>query len=277
MTFMKMKVNMDDLQLSRKAMRVLRTEYRNVVSNTMERCSERSGEALKAQIARNFHQPKSRTKSGVFATKPTPWNLTAWVGLKGGGPNDGPFPQYGSVAWYLLPNIVGGAREDKRSEKRIARNVSALKGKHLVPTGSKALPLDKHGNVRGGGGKYTQVLSRLRFFNEAGYNANRVSSGKSALKRQQKDYFLASLGWGDGDLGIHARVGSKPKGNPGGIGRPVTSRLPRGYSTVFFITEQNKYKRRFPLHKIAGNTFRNNFKKEFPKQMQRKLFKFNAL
>ncbi len=273
----KLKVDLAELDHMTRFVVTYVKNHRYLIANAMERAAPKSKNALAAQLKQKFPTSKARTFNAPFNT-PKRVNhkyLNTWIGLSGAGPRDLFLPKEGgaknSPAWYLFPNIRGGGRPTKTSEDRLRRKYPSFRGKYIVPTGAYPVKLNSKGNVSGGGGKYVTVLSRLKAFNEAGFKANVSKSKRSSKKRTKEDYFLGAPGAGGysgyGDLGIQARVGSRPKGNPGGRGRPVTSNLPRGFHTVFYITEQPQYDARFNLPKIVWHSFSNNYNKEWKKQI----------
>ncbi len=269
---MELKVDLSELEEIDRFLMTYVKKHRWKIKNAMDSSGEKARLALGKQLRNKFDQPlKPRVLNSPFATKVHTKYLNTEIGIKGGGSKnfflDKEGGEYGSPAWSLIANIRGGGRQQKKSEKRIGRKIRALGGKYLVPSGFKPTPrfFNKYGNVSGP--TTTKILSRIAAFNEAGFNANRSQSGKSILKRTKEDYFLANVGAtgystglsSHGDWGIHARVGQRPKGNPDGIGRPMVAGLPRGYATVFYVTEQPRYNALFPVPTIVWSTYERYF------------------
>ena len=252
-----------------------------MLQQSMATGAKKSADALAAQLTSKLHQPKKRTTNGVFPRrerKPSTKNLVVSMGLKGGGPKD---PRDGvptSAAWYLKSLVRGTRRRPKGSEMTLYRSGKLRKGQYIVPTGSKSFPLDSRGNISKG--KYVKVLSRIKGFSEQGFTANTTrgvgSRGRSGRKRSQEDFFLGAPGAGGRkpwmQLGIHKRVGPRPTGNPGGRGRPVTTNLPRGYNTVFWVPEQApRYKKILFVGTTLSNTFMNTYHPAMVKEIKSKV------
>ena len=210
-----------------------------IIQAAMTEGSQKATKALSAQLRNKLKNPIPRTVKGPATTKVSTNNLKVTMFLKGAGPKDGPGGTRGQPGNYLQPLIKGGGRPQKRSELRLRQYIIPVEAQDTVIDGFK---LNKYGNLPAG--KYTQVLSRVKAFNTAGFNANVSGSRRSQLKKSKSDFFIAKA---NGKLGIQGRVGSRPKGNPGGIGRPVTSNLPRGFTTAFYFVKQPQY-RLSPIH-----------------------------
>ena len=105
------------------------------------------------------------------------------------------------------------------------------------------------------------------------YAPARAAMNAAILTEKTGDYFIGRPG--GLPLGIYARLGKKPKGTggPGSLkgGRPVTSNLPRGFHTVFYVTRQPLYMAKFPVPKILDNTYRNTFGPNLRSALEREL------
>lgn len=144
---------------------------------------------------------------------------------------------------FLRAEIMGGERNDKRSEK-------ALQARGLLPSGDQVVPgnsqlLDQYGNLRAG--LVTQALSGVGAMREAGYTAN-------ATARSRDRWTKRGL--------AHKRTGT-----PFFIGRSKSS----GVEAIYQIMGRHKiravmrfipkphYARKFDLHaavaKHAGKIF----------------------
>ena len=123
------------------------------------------------ETAKDIKQAEIDEMKEVF-DRPTPYTLnslqirtskselTGEVGFKD-------FAGKGTPAGkYLQPEVFGGGRGLKRSEK--------ILGSYWVP--GPGLKLDRYGNVSGG--TITRILSQLRLFSEVGYTMNRRGSGR---------------------------------------------------------------------------------------------------
>lgn len=102
-----------------------------------------------------------------------------------------------------IPQIYGGGRKVKSTEKRL-RQIGVLReNEWLTPGGSARL--NSYGNISGPA--HVQMLSYFRSFREAGYNANRVA-GASSNKRGIR-YFINRAGSGRGIYRVQGN--GKPK------------------------------------------------------------------
>ena len=236
-----------------------------IIQASLVEGATKATKALSAQLKRKLDRPKTRTFNAPAFTpkKPSTNNLQITMFLKGAGPKDADGGERGTAGHYLQPLIKGGGRPQKRSELRLGRYIIPVEAEDTVIPGFK---FNKYGNLPPA--KWTQVLSRVKAFNTAGFNANVSGSRRSQLKKSKVDFFI---GKASGKIGIQGRVGSRPKGNPGGIGRPVTSNLPRGFTTAFYFVRQPRYKRQLPVGKIFYKTFETNYNKEFSKQLKEKI------
>lgn len=102
---------------------------------------------------------------------------------------------------WLKPQIDGGQREDKRSERMLKAAGILPQGMAMVP-GAGAV-LDKYGNMSRG--QITQILSGLAAFNTAGFTANASNSARSRAKGNAVRYFV--LRKGGRPIGIAQRTG----------------------------------------------------------------------
>jgi len=236
-----------------------------MIQAAMTEGSQKVTKALSAQLKKKLKNPIPRTANAaaVVPKKISTNNLSVTMFLKGAGPKDGPGGTRGQPGNYLQPLIKGGGRPQKRSELRLRQYIIPVEAQDTVIDGFK---LNKYGNLPAG--KYTQVLSRVKAFNTAGFNANVSGAKRSQLKKSKSDFYI---GMANGKLGIQGRVGNRPKGNPGGIGRPVTSNLPRGFTTAFYFVRQPQYRRILPIGTILSKSFETNYTKEFNKQIKEKI------
>jgi len=236
-----------------------------VIAKGMTESAKKAQVALKAQTPRYVRNPVPFTMNSTFVRFASPKNLEAWVGFKYNAPKGTP------AAKYLQPMVGGGVRRPKSSERQLQNAGLIRPGQFIVPTGVTPLKLNQYGNLTGG--TYTQVLSRLKALGEQGYSGNVSGASSSQGKRSARDYFIGAPG--GLPRGIQARVGRKPKGTGGRGsakgGRPVTSNLPRGFHTVFYITRQPTYTGKFPVQAILRNTFNNNFGSQLRAALEREL------
>lgn len=164
-------------------------------------------------ISRLFPSAKPQTKKNIFVRKANASNPTATV-LFDQIYNKG-------IDEYMLPNIEGGSRSMKPSEKRLAS--------YYVPgIGAK---LDAYGNMQGG--QITQILSRMgRFGDVAGYDMNQTPASRKRLAAQRRsgarstEYFMIQgQRWGGLKPGIYQRTESRNGFTSVGKGRGVRGKV----------------------------------------------------
>ncbi|HEX3319433.1 MAG TPA: hypothetical protein VHR84_01910 [Terriglobales bacterium] len=107
---------------------------------------------LKQEMMRVFDRPTPFTLSSIYVIPSTKYNLTAVVGIKDSAAKGTP------ASKYLITEIEGGIRRQKRSEK-------ALEFRGLMPAGMYAVPgpgvaFDAYGNISRG--TMTAILNALR-------------------------------------------------------------------------------------------------------------------
>ena len=226
----------------------LSKELRIKVADSMTAGARAAERAVAAQARTKIDKPTRWTLNSVFVKPARSNNLAVAVGFKDYAVKGTP------AAKYLQPMASGTPRGSKGAERLLERAGLIRRGQFIIPTGAYPLKLNSYGNITGA--KYVEVLSRLKALGQQGYTANVSQSARSQGKRSQRDYFVGRPGGAAGH--IYARVGRKPKGNPGGIGRPMTVGLPRGFHTVFSVTSQQpQYSLTFPTKKILESTFQS--------------------
>ena len=156
--------------------------------------------ALVEEMKSVFDRPTRWTLNSVFIESATKDRMEARVWLKDEKPGAGGTP----AAEYLAPQIYGGGRDYKGTEKMLHRRGALGAGRYVLP-GDK-LQLDRHGNI--GRGRLTKMLSGAGLFTQEGYDANATDSDRSRRKGNRR-YFLMRkgrtpigiaerLGWGKG-------------------------------------------------------------------------------
>lgn len=155
----------------------------------------RTAEAVKAAevaaMMAKFDRPTRFTLNSLYIKPAKKSALEARVWVK----------DYASKAqaptWWLMPEVMGGARGQKRSEKLLAGKGILPGGKYLMP--GKGMKLDGSGNVSRG--QMQKILSGLGA--QGDRHANSTDSRRSA--GNGKRFFV--LGKGAGALGIAERSG----------------------------------------------------------------------
>lgn len=235
------------------------------IAQAMTASAKQAQVALKVQTPKYVKNPIPYTINSTYVRFATKQKLEASVGFKDMASKGTP------AGKYLNPMSSGGSRRPKSTERQLQTAGFLRPSEFIVPTGVTPLKLNQFGNLTGG--TYTQVLSRLKALGEQGYSGNVSGAPGSQSKRSARDYFIGAPG--NLPRGIQARVGPRPKGNGGRGsikgGRPVTSNLPRGFHTVFYITRTPTYRAVFPIQKILQGTFANTFNANLQSSLQRAL------
>ncbi len=193
----------------------------------------RTGQAVKAalttEMGRVFDRPTRYTLNSLRLQPATKARPDATVWLRDDWAKGTPAER------YLLPQIRGGARADKRSEK-------LLRQAGVLPLGMQAVPgvgarLDANGNMNRG--QIVAILSYLRAFNSAGFTANRSldPAAKRRGKWRRHDWFVISRGGGNLPPGVYL----------------TDARSGRAVPVLSFV-RQPSYRARFDFFGVARST-----------------------
>lgn len=201
----------------------------------LSRSAKRAKEDVKTEIRRVFNNPTPFTVNSVYAKTANKNDLSAKVGLKDWTPKGR------GAGRYLQPHIVGGQREDKRSEYLLRQRGLLPSGYQIVPT--DYAPLNRYGNVTKG--YMNKILSGLGAQHDAYQNRNK----RSTRSRKKEQYFMAKI---DGTLAIWRRIGRKN----------------RGIMPIFIIVRKPRYKVRFKYKEVADNAFFKYFQDEYDRAIE---------
>lgn len=89
---------------------------------------------------------------------------------------------------YLEPLEYGGPRPPKRFEKRLRAIGVMSDSEYAVP--AKGFRLNAYGNIPSS--RFVQILSQLKAFNDAGYDANQTAASKKRAGARRAQYFAVS-------------------------------------------------------------------------------------
>lgn len=166
-------------------------------------------EFMMQRIREVFPTARPQTAKNVFVKKATANNSVAVLlfdQIYKRDPNE-----------YMVPNVDGGARSMKPSEKRL--------GHYYVP--GKGAQIDAYGNMKGG--QITQILSRLGKFSDTGFSMNQTGRSKAGLARSKKtgkkssEYFVVTQPTGGLKPGVYQRTSTGKS-----VGRSVAKSLSVG-------------------------------------------------
>lgn len=155
-------------------------------------------QGLVEEMAAVFDRPTRWTLNSLFVEPATKETMKARVWMKDEAPGNGGKP---ATEW-LAPQVFGGSRKQKRSEKLLTDPGQLPPGQYILP--GKGMKLDAYGNISRG--TMNKILSGLgsQFDKYANSTDSRRSAGN--LKR----YFI--LRKGNRPLGIAERTGRGANG-----------------------------------------------------------------
>lgn len=188
---------------------------------------------LQAQMRSVFDRPTKFTLNAFYMKGATARELTAVVWLKDRTALGGPH--------YLEPQIFGGRRPLKPFEKRLQRAGILPVGMYAVP--GEGARLDAYGNMSRG--QIVQILSQLRTFTEAGFDAHPTGSRRS--KRSVK------------------RAGQIFAGRPGGGRAPlgVWQKSGKGLKPLLIFVRAPTYRPRLDFYGVSERIARQQFPLQF--------------
>ncbi len=144
--------------------------------------------AIQKEMKEVFDRPTPYTLNSVY-TRLNKQDMSVDIGLKEWGGKGTPASE------YLKPQIFGGGRSMKRSEKYL--------GSYYVP--GAGARLNQYGNISGA--QITQILSALKAFPEVGYMAN-ITPGSRRRNRKPRNFFMIRNPSGHLRPGVYERKGS---------------------------------------------------------------------
>lgn len=164
-----------------------------------------------------------------------------------------------SPAKYLLALVKGGYRRNKGTEN-LLRRAGILPGGWQVQPGADA-QLDGYGNLQGGGGRYTAILSALKAHRETGYAMNRTAASSKRNAKTQRDYFVLYSLKTKTPTGVYTRSGRG--------GRDIKQILA-------FTPKRAKYRKTLDFAGTIGKAFRETFDRNFREGLRRMLDKVKS-
>jgi hypothetical protein len=157
---------------------------------------------------------------------------------------------------YILPQVYGGDRRQKKFEYRLYKIGLLKKHEVLVPaTKSSAIKLDRYGNVSRG--QYVQILSQLQAFGDQGFRANETVDAANKRKRKVGGvrYFFAR-NTEEYEVTDGLPKGVKRQHLKSGIWARVRYVGGNMVFPVFFVADQANYEKRFDFWKVGKDTVR---------------------
>ena len=207
----------------------------------LTRTAQNIQKAERAAMQRVFDRPTPYTLNSTYVKPATKSNLVAEVSLK----NIAQKGQPASV--FLGPQVLGGQRQQKRSEL-------LLQQKGILPNGGMWVPgaaasLDRYGNISRG--QVQQILSAVHGFGEVGFLANKSFRPGARRNYTTDDIFAVSAK--DPVQHLH----------PGIYIRTIAGVRP----LLIFVNHAN-YKPLLPFAQVARDTYSTSFQDEFNKALR---------
>jgi hypothetical protein len=208
---------------------------------------------LVKEMAKVFDRPTRFTLNSLYLKPATKADLTARVWLK---------DEYGTQPNYLLPQIEGGNRVQKRFEVLLRQRGLLADSERTVPgAGAK---LDGNGNMSRG--QIVQIISQLGAFNLAGASQNATGSKRSKAKRAKGSYFYARRGEARTGRGSW-KQGLKVQHLPTGI----YLKTAEGIKPVLIFVHGAKYRIRLHFVPVALGTIERAFPGHFAREYAKAL------
>lgn len=222
-------------------------------SLALNRTAQHILDALVQVTGQVFDRPTPYTLRALKLGRATKDNLVATVDYRDGAGKGI------SADKYLPPQVLGGGRRLKRSERALSR-VGLPKGYTIPAAGAE---MDAYGNMSRG--QIVKLLSYLQAFGEQGYRANSTArsrahtakAGKSAdgYKRINGVQYFVSRGKG-------TMSGKRVQRLPAGVWRK-TGTHGSDVAPVLLAIEQPNYTERFPFYQTAESVYGERYDAEF--------------
>jgi len=241
----------DFQRLGRNALAIER-QFPFVMALALTRTAQAVQKAEVAEMRDVFDRPTPYTLKSTYIEPATKQNLRAVVGIRDWASEGTP------PANFLIPQIAGGGRRQKRFERAL-QSVGALPPGFVAVPG-KAAKIDRFGNMSRG--EIQQILSYFRTNATAGFNFNASAaslqrrSNRLAKKAnaQKVQYFVGRPG--DGKL-------------PLGIWQRFTFRQGTAIKPILIFIPWTTYQAIFDFQYVGEITIRKHFGIEYSKAWER--------
>lgn len=161
--------------------------FNAAIATALTRTAKVVQDEMRGELRATFDRPTPFTLNAMRMWPATADRLVARVGFRDDGTGGV------NANNYLLPNVEGGERRDKRLEAAL-RAISAL------PAGWRAVPgqgavIDSYGNMSRG--QIIQILSQLRVTLTSGFDRNMSTDARRQIAAQRRAggrYFVIPVG-----------------------------------------------------------------------------------
>lgn len=237
----------DDLRSAAALLREIpRTVIPYAASTALTRVASAARQDIRAEMPRVFDRPNAWTLNSVRVRPARVDKLSATIEVKDDAPNNGTRPED-----YLLPNVVGGPRKEKRFERNLRyAGILAPGRRAIIGQGAK---LDAYGNLSRG--EIQRILTAVRAsFDPA---QNRTTSRKSRKNAKNAQYFVRGLDTVRMEGGAPVRRAGF--GTPGIYQRQGRKAVP----VLIFTDKPPQYRKRLDFDRIAQRRADEDFAAEF--------------
>lgn len=235
-------------------------QARYATAGALTRTAQDVRAGLRREMQAVFDRPTAYTLRSLYLERATKANLEARVWLK---------DDYGTSAHYLMPQIEGGTRPQKRFEKRLVQLGAMRPGDRAVP--GNGMPRDAYGNLSRG--LIVKILSQVGSRGFHGDYSVASNSRRSKAKRATEAYFVST-----GPGGTLSYVGGEPvltNGRTHNLARGVWVRrkfaVGSAIRPVLLFVDRAHYKPRFKFFEVAEKIVRSRFEGHFEAEMRRAL------
>lgn len=234
-------IRLEGLQIVTDELKKMERQIPFATALALTKTAQLSKAAIERQMPSVFDRPTPWTLNSLRLTPAKKTKLEAKVSLKDEAVKSAP------PSRWLTPQIEGGARADKASERNLRRKGLLPSGRYIAP--GRGAELDPYGNISRG--QIVKMLSGVGGFEEVGYNANATDSRRSKKKGNAKRYFIMRRG--KTPIGIAERFGSA-------VG---------DVRMVLAFVSRPSYKKRLRFYEIGQQVADANFQAEFDKALAR--------
>lgn len=215
-------------------------------STALNRVGAAARKDIQDEMPRVFDRPNAYTLNSIRVIPAKVDKLTVRIAVKDDATRNGTRPED-----YLLPNVFGGGRNEKRFERNLRFAGILREGWRAIPaSGAK---LDAFGNIPRG--EIQRILTAVR----ASFDRyqNRSDSARSRRNAKNAPYFV-------GGLDRVTIVGGEQRVIPGSMQPGIYRRDGRGVKPVFIFTrKQPQYRRRLDFGRIVESRADADFVNEF--------------
>ncbi|WP_312139925.1 hypothetical protein [Stutzerimonas nitrititolerans] len=210
-------------------------QVRFATAVALTRTAQLAKGAVEKEMRSVFDRPTRWTLNSLRLIPAKRDRLVARVEMKNEADKSAP-----ATKW-LNPEIEGGPRPEKASERNLRQKGVLPSGRFIVP--GKGAKLDRFGNMTKGA--ITKAMSGVGGFAEQGYSANATNSRRSRAKGNAKRYFVMRRG-----------------GTPIGIAeRTSRSRM----HIILAFVRHPTYSKRLDFYGIGDKVVKRHLKDEFEK------------